>query len=182
MDNDLNLIYSYDFLEKFADGDKYYTRRIQTEYTDDGSIEEETTEVYISRIDGVDYQYLKDKNTQKWQKSEYPMEWPYSYSIDRAQLDMWIEAYDEMTYNAETGVYRLENKIVNLDNTIPYTMYYMELEMRDGKIYRIEHEGDSLKGESMGMDVVWSLDGKYRTTAFHYDYGTTVVTLPEIEE
>ena len=134
---------------------------------------------YMARIDGVDYLYAQDVSTQKWQKTEYPGE--MSYLLDTTGLDMWIDAYDDMTYNAETGVYRLENKVVKTDDTLDRTMYYMEVEVRDGKIYRIEHEADDVKYDFVDTDIVWRLEGRYRTISLHYDYGTTVVTLPEVE-
>ena len=180
MDNNLNPMYSFKHLTKIADGDKYYVHSYENlEYTNDGVKKGETQEEYVGKIDGVDYYYTKERSTGKWQRTEYPL--GMTYLLDTTGIEIWVDAYDEMTYNEETGVYRLENKVVKTDDTIPYKMYYMEVEFRDGRIYRIEHEADVVKGDTVGMDVVWKLDGRSRTISLYYDYGTTEITLPEIE-
>ena len=179
MDDDLNPTSSFKALTKIADGDKYYVYHYdRVEYTSDGLKNSPPQEEYVGKVDGVDYYYQKDQGSGAWGRMEYPLE--FSYVLDSTGVDIWVNAYDEMTYNAETGVYRLENKVVDTDTTLPRTMYYMEVEFRDGKIYRIEHETDVVGYDMEGIDIVWKLDGRCKSIAYHYDYGTTEVTLPEI--
>ena len=180
MDNNLNPTWSFKNLNKI-DGYKAYVHQYENlEYTHEGVMPGVTQAQYFVRIGDVDYIYTQQVPGAEWTKTEYPGE--MSYLLNTTGLDMWIDAYDGMTYNAETGVYRLENKVVKTDDTLPRTMYYMELEVRDGKIYRMEHEADDVKYDIVDMDVVWRLDGRYRTISLHYDYGTTEVALPEVEE
>ena len=181
-DKDLKPESSFKQCMKIADGNKIHLRHYDSfMYTNESVEKLNEAEQYFARIEGVDYFYQKDTSTGKWQREKAPIE--MSYVVDTTNVGMWLNAYDEMTYDEERGVYRQVNKVVDDGKTIPYTMYYMEVEFRDGKLYRIEHEGDVIHYgvTAFGESYSW-LEGRSITTKTYEDYGTTEIALPEIEE
>ena len=172
----------YTIIKTFIDGKKAYVEygEVEDVHLPDSEQEISTTETYMANIDGVDYYYSLNKTTLKWERAVSSIE--LQYTLDEEGIDVWLEAYDEMTYNEETGVYRVENKIVTFMQ-FPYTMYYMEIEFRDGKIYRVEFESDYVKAESsVDGEVTYKLDGRCHNTSIFENYGATKVVLPEVEE
>ena len=181
VDDNLKPVQSIKLTEKMADG-KYYQNlheNIRYRYPPDSFEFNITGEVWAARIDGVDYLYGKDPSSGKWisRESENEM-W---YTLENRDFTLYKNSYEEMSYDETMGIYRLENKLVDAD-PIAYTVYYMTVEFRDGKIYRVANEADVVHAGSVNGEAFCRIEGKVTVTMTFYDYGTTEIVLPEVEE
>ena len=183
VDDDLKPTSSLKLTEKMADG-KYYQMMHECiiDYSEppESPYYNRTGEAWATRIDGVDYLYGIDPSSGKWIKRKNENEiW---YTLENNNFTLYKDSYEEMFYDETTGIYRLENKLVEAD-PIAYTAYYATVEFRDGKIYRLacEVDGELVRGMNEKGEKVW-YQGKATATMTYYDYGTTEITLPEVDE
>lgn len=168
---------------KVADGNKTYGlfNKIDYSYPPESPNFNQISESYAARIDGVDYAYGKTQTSEEWIRQECQVQvW---YTLESNDFTFYKDVYEEMSYDETTGIYRLENKLIDAD-PIAYMLYYATVEFRDGKIYRLvsEIDGDYVESRNEKGEVVWKLQGRSTATVTYYDYGTTEITLPEVEE
>lgn len=181
VDDDLNPTKSFKVTTKVADGNKTYVlfNKIDYDYPPESPNFNQISESYAARIDGVDYAYGKTQTSEEWIRQECQVQvW---YTLENHEVTLWKDSYEEMSYDETTGIYRLENKLIDAD-PIAYTMYYMMVEFRDGKIYRVANEADVVHAGSVNGEAFCRIEGKVTATMTFYDYGTTEITLPEVEE
>lgn len=166
-------------------------------------------EEIISKIEEEDgttkreaYFYYQDENG-VWhdERGDYDV-----YTSESAISAMKI--YENLAYDENTGIYTLtdytysfdKNEIfeslfgvsvdalnyVSIDHaTASYTIYELQIELKDGYISRVYYDIKiqwDISGTYEGSSFVYREESNYNINGTYSDYGTTVVTLPAVIE
>lgn len=168
----------------YASGE--YNGKDYSEYRPD-----ELTQDYDGEMYGTRYDYEYDNDTQKWKLSnKYASQWGFSQTIMKMVRDSFddysacshiAESYSDFTYDDENYEYvAIYDNVKWNDNycSLTYEKCKVTVKIKNGKLaegtcsttYRWEYKDGRVEVEDRSM----TLKG--------YDFGTTVITRPNIEE
>lgn len=166
---------------ELPDGEwEYYRGHYINEYTGENSVNQ--------------YNYHYENG--EWTKSSFS----YSGKNDADETNEIIKLYQQLSeyleYDRETGIYYIEERTLDvtdlmgemegLKNGVATATYHkLEIELKDGYIYRLyvdmEQYMKAISTED-GVEQVYEMHVAGEVTEYYTDWGTTVVTLPEIAE
>ena len=182
-----------------VEGDKRESKNAQTaRYSPDGEWVTETTwtfEEFTSENAGISYHW--DEETESWERGEF------SYAGNNSAADNFMgqfeEMYRQMHYDETMGIYSLAE--YNADDTAMEFIFArpmeiesggataryrnIEIELRDGYVYRFHAELEvraDITAVYEGEQISMQAEMIQNQTAIFSDYGTTVVTLPVVDE
>jgi len=182
-----------------VEGDKRESKNAQTaRYSPDGEWVTETTwtfKEFTSEDAGISYHW--DEETESWERGEF------SYESNDSAADNFMgqfeEVYRQMHYDETTGIYSLAE--YNADDTAMEFIFArpmeiesggataryrnIEIELRDGYVYRFHSELEvraDITAVYEGEQISMQAEMIQNQTAVFSDYGTTVVTLPVVDE
>lgn len=123
---------------------------------------------------------------------------------NNSMQEMLEGVYKQITYDENTGLYTITEYTIEgedamgillggpgfdsaetVNGTATITFHKVEIELKDGYIYRAYVEMEmhvDITAEYEGGSMICKMDGSMKEEVIYTNYGTTVVTLPEVTE
>ncbi len=137
-----------------------------------GTQDGESYQQYYANIDGVNYKYSYSGGV--WERQELNYEIKYDNSQMESVFAPIKENFGEFQFDETGGYYYLSELTISSGNEIMF-MYNIEVRIKEGKVSQFNYEVDVTDSENNKI-------GKVKPELKYWDYGATIVTLPEINE